>query len=94
MIPPWFEQAARKMLESRGAGDGISLAELTLVTAAPSTQVAHAARGAAATASTAPSVQTVPAKPGMPDIEKLAQEVYSEFLAMMESVRLRNTGEP
>ena len=93
-IPTWFESAARKMLENRGAGDGISLAELTLVTSAPSTHIAASTRGQSAAASSVPSVNTPPAKPGMPDIERLAQEVYAEFLAMMESVRLRNNGEP
>jgi hypothetical protein len=92
-IPAWFEQAARKMLETRGIGDNLSLAELTLVTAAPPTQIAASSRGQTVTAA-APSPQSMPAKPGMPDIEKIAQEVYAEFLAMMDSVRWRNNGEP
>ena len=92
-IPSWFEQAARKMLETRGMGDSLSLAELTLVTAAPPTQIAASTRGQTVTAA-APSPQSMPAKPGMPDIEKIAQEVYAEFLAMMDSVRWRNNGEP
>lgn len=93
-IPSWFEAAARKMLENRGAGEAISLAELTLVTAAPSTHIAASSRGQSAAASSVPSVNTVPAKPGMPDIERLAQQVYAEFLQMMEAIRLRNNGEP
>jgi hypothetical protein len=92
-IPAWFEQAARKMLETRGAGDGISLAELTLVTAAPSTHVAASTRGPSSAASAVPAVATVPAKPGMPDIEKLAQEVYSEVLAMLRLAHERNSGD-
>jgi hypothetical protein len=93
-IPSWFENAARKMLESRGAGDNISLAELTLVTSAPASHIAASTRGSPPSASSVPSASQVPAKPGMPDIEKLAQEVYTEFMDMMQSVRQRNNGEP
>src|SRR5213078_484641 len=45
-IPPWFEAAARKMLAERSDSAGISLAELTLVTAAPATQIAASTRSA------------------------------------------------
>jgi hypothetical protein len=42
-IPPWFEAAAKKMLEDRSmVSDGISLAELTLVQTAAPTQIAEA----------------------------------------------------
>ncbi|MBA3451596.1 MAG: hypothetical protein H0T42_00705, partial [Deltaproteobacteria bacterium] len=46
-IPTWFESAARKMLEDRsGNADGISMAELTLVSAAPASHVAASSRTA------------------------------------------------
>lgn len=92
-IPSWFETAARKMLEDRsGNADGISMAELTLVNAAPSTHVAASAR----TASVASSAGVQPAKGNkeeeeMPiDIDKTANEVYRQILTMMDSARLRN----
>ena len=44
-IPPWFEDAARRLLAERSGGDGISLAEMTLVTAAPASHVAASIQG-------------------------------------------------
>jgi len=97
-IPPWFEAAARKMLEDRsGNADGISLAELTLVTAAPGSHIAASTRTASSGASVAPSVASgAPGEAGGEepiDIEKIANEVYRQILGMMDAARARN-GEP
>lgn len=95
-IPTWFEAAARKMLEDRsGNADGISMAELTLVAAAPSSHVA-----ASLVTPHAPSLSpgsgnpTAEADKGQKiDIEKVADEVYRQILIMMDAARSRN-GEP
>lgn len=96
-IPTWFEAAARKMLEERsGASDGISLAELTLVTAAPTTQVAASSRAVPTAAPLAPGATTSKdgAGKGEPiDVEKIANEIYRHILTMMDAARERN-GEP
>jgi hypothetical protein len=96
-IPPWFEAAARKMLEDRsGNADGISLAELTLVTAAPSTHIAASTRTAPSAQPVAPAAASGSdsAKNGEPiDIDKIANEVYRQILVMMDAARARN-GEP
>ena len=61
-IPPWFEAAARKMLAAHGDGYGISLAELTLVTAAPASHVAASTRSAPSAVPAAPAAAgSVPA---------------------------------
>jgi len=96
-IPPWFEAAARKMLEERsGASDGISLAELTLVSAAPSSHVAASKIAAPSAAPLAPSPASAAGQsqnaPQI-DVEKLANEVYRQILIMMDAARARN-GEP
>jgi hypothetical protein len=99
-IPSWFEEAARKMLGDRtGATESFSLAELTLVTAAPSAAIAASTRSAgshAAPTSATPS----PGQSGAAgaagekvDIEKVANEVYREVLVLMDIARARN-GEP
>jgi hypothetical protein len=94
-IPTWFEAAARKMFEDRSStSDGISLAELTLVNAAPSTAIAASTRGAPSAAPAAPAAggggkgnaQQI-------DIEQVANEVYRQILALMDAARARN-GEP
>ncbi|MGE3544354.1 MAG: hypothetical protein AB7L28_10490 [Kofleriaceae bacterium] len=95
-IPPWFEAAARKMLEERtGASDGISHAELTLVAAAPASHIAAASRGAASTAPIAPTPAAAPASSSTPqiDIDEIANDVYRAILVMMDAARARN-GEP
>ena len=94
-IPAWFEAAARKMLEERsGNADGISLAELTLVTAAPATHVAASTRTVPSAAPLAPAIASVPLREGAPiDIDKIANEVYRQILVMMDVARARN-GEP
>ncbi|HEU4726299.1 MAG TPA: hypothetical protein VFT22_00350 [Kofleriaceae bacterium] len=95
-IPPWFEAAARKMLTDRGDGDGISLAELTLVSAAPASHIAASSRSAPSAAPPAPSGGSAAGQsPNAPhlDIDKLANDVYRQILAMMDAARARN-GEP
>jgi hypothetical protein len=93
-IPSWFEAAARKMLDDRSGGDGISLAELTLVTAAPATQLAAASRAPIGNAPVMPATHSRPHEPGKPNIEEVAREAYSKFLEMMDVARWRNNGEP
>jgi hypothetical protein len=95
-IPAWFEQAARKMFESKAnVSEGISIAELTLVTAAPSAQIAASSRAPAAVApvAVAPSAAAGADKQQSIDIEKLANDVYREVLVLMDLARARN-GEP
>ncbi|HEU0032949.1 MAG TPA: hypothetical protein VFQ53_20095 [Kofleriaceae bacterium] len=97
-IPAWFEAAARKMFESQSSSpaDGISLAELTLVQAAPSTQIAASTRTAPAAAPVTPSLgsQNESKNAGQKiDIEKVANEIYRQILIMMDAARARN-GEP
>jgi hypothetical protein len=95
-IPPWFEAAAKKMLEDRSmVSDGISLAELTLVQTAAPTQIAASSRhdgGSSQPLSPSPS-GTVGAEKEKIDVEKLANELYREILALMDIARARN-GEP
>ena len=93
-IPPWFEAAARKMLAERGGDPGISLAELTLVTAAPAAQIA-ASSIAQPKASAPGAADGATAQPGAPkiDIEKLAFELYRDLMVMMDVARERN-GDP
>ena len=96
-IPPWFEAAARKMLAERTSGDGISFAELTLVTSAPSSHIAASTRSAPSAAPPTPSPATAAqqASSAAPqiDIEKLANEVYRNILVLMDVARARN-GDP
>jgi hypothetical protein len=96
-IPPWFEAAARKMFEDKGGSDPtFALSELTLVTSAPSSQIAASTRTPPAAAPPAPAAsarsnggeenQSI-------DIEKVANEVYRQILTLMDAARARN-GEP
>jgi len=95
-IPAWFEQAARKMFESKsGVASDITLAELTLVNAAPPTQVAASSRvggGGPAPVAVSPTVAAGVEKEAI-DIEKVANDVYREVLVLMDLARARN-GEP
>jgi hypothetical protein len=96
-VPTWFESAARKMLEDRGgmAGD-ISLAELTLVQAAPATHIAASERSVQSAAPASPNPSTTGAQQSSNqqiDIEKVANEVYKHILVLMDGARARN-GEP
>jgi hypothetical protein len=95
-IPPWFESAARKMLEDRsGNSDGISMAELTLVTAAPASHVAASTRTAPSAAPLTPGGGASPTQSAGQtiDIDKVANEVYRQIVIMMDAARIRN-GEP
>jgi hypothetical protein len=94
-IPQWFEAAARKMFADKtDSADGISLAELTLVTAAPASHIAASTRSAPSAAPPAPSGasgQTAGAQ--QIDVDKLANDIYRQILVMMDAARARN-GEP
>ena len=94
-IPSWFEAAAKKMLEQRGLGESISIAELRLVATAPSKQVAASARGSAPapSASPAPGGASAAEQGEKPDIEKIAAEVYAEIVRLLEVARERS-GDP
>jgi hypothetical protein len=96
-IPAWFEQAARKMLSERTNVSGdISLAELTLVTAAPKQQIAASSKAAGpahSSGSAAASAGAAESGKQQVDVDKLAEDVYREVLAMMDVARARN-GEP
>ncbi len=96
-IPSWFEAAAKRMFDTQSSGgtsEGISLADLTLVTAAPPAQIAASTRGApsAAPATPATGSATAPQTGGV-DVEQLAQDIYREIMIMMDDARARN-GEP
>jgi hypothetical protein len=94
-IPTWFEAAARKMFDERSSGGdaGISMAELTLVTAAPSSHVAASTRQAAAPLAPASAAPGPSQNAPQIDIEKVANEVYRQILVLMDAARARN-GEP
>jgi hypothetical protein len=94
-IPPWFEAAARKMLTERsGDADGISLAELTLVTAAPASHIAASTRSAPSASPPGPSsAKAQSSNTPQIDVEKLANEVYRSILVLMDVARARN-GDP
>ncbi|HEX8107385.1 MAG TPA: hypothetical protein VF516_06620, partial [Kofleriaceae bacterium] len=72
-------------------------AELTLVTAAPSSQIAASTRSAPSAVSPTPGPGAAAQQSGSPapqiDIEKLANEVYRNILVMMDVARARN-GDP
>lgn len=97
-LPDWFEAAARRLIEEgQGSGsDGMSLAEMTLVTAAPARHIAASARTADSPAaplnSSSPSQGSDGAKES-PDVEALAQEIFAEVCRMFEIVKERN-GDP
>jgi len=93
-IPPWFEDAARRLLAERSGGDGISLAELTLVNAAPASHVA--ASTIAQPSAVAPGPTDATSSPGAApkvDVEKLAHELYQDIMVLMDVARERN-GDP
>lgn len=94
-IPNWFEKAARQMFDSTGDG-GISLAEMTLVATAPAHTIAASAKSASASPTSTPDSQGGVENEGAqaaPDVEAMAQEVYTEIVRLMEVSRERN-GEP
>ena len=97
-MPAWFEDAARKLLgDTGGDGRGLSVAEMTLVSAAPTKHVSPSLRNASAPpaqsqqggAGTGTQYDAPPA----PDIEELAQEVYETVMRMIDLARERN-GDP
>ena len=96
-IPAWFESAARKMLEQRGLGESLSVAELTLIASTPSTQVAASTRDAGG--GPAPAMANAPPGQGgseqgeAPNIEKIAADVYAEILKLIDIARERS-GDP
>jgi hypothetical protein len=94
-IPPWFEAAARKMLEERSGApsDGITLAELTLVTTTSSNQIAASTRSAPSAVAAVPAAGAEHGTSDQIDVEKVANEVYKQILTMMDTARARN-GEP
>lgn len=88
-IPTWFEAAARKLLSERGGSEGLSLAELTLVNAAPAQQIA-----AADEHSTAPQKPEEPAAAAKPeftprDVEDIATRVLRHVRDMIEDAKTR-----
>jgi hypothetical protein len=103
-VPAWFQDAARKYLGDSGAASGgMSLAELTLVTAAPATQVAASSTRADRPVSQAESTSSSGAAGGSSpaaqqaetkaDIDKIAQEVFEQICRMLEVARERS-GDP
>jgi hypothetical protein len=97
-IPAWFEAAARKMLGERtGNSDGISMAEMTLISTAPKQAVAASSTGNVGAAPTQASVghgdQAKPGDKDKIDIEEVAAEVYRQVMLMFDAARERN-GEP
>jgi hypothetical protein len=95
-LPAWFEEAAKKMLAAeRGGGvaDNISLSELTLITSAPSTQIAASTRSAPSAQPTSAATKGADNKAAELDVEKIANDVYRQILVIMDATRARN-GEP
>jgi hypothetical protein len=100
----WFVEAAKKYFSDAGpasGGSGLSVAEMTLVTAAPRAQIAASARTADRPVAQAASTTHVggQAKPGeapsagKPDVDKIAQEVFEQICRMMAVARERS-GDP
>jgi hypothetical protein len=94
-IPPWFEEAARRMFQDGSDGGGITLAEMTLVASAPARLVAaspKSASGSSASATPSNSAgggESHDAEPTA-NVEQIAREVYGEICRMIESARNRN----
>jgi hypothetical protein len=98
----WFVDAAKKYFGAAGPSTGgLTLAEMTLVTAAPRTQIAASARTAdrAVTQSASTTSGGDSSKPGgppvvgKPDVDKIAQEVFEQICRMMAVARERS-GDP
>jgi hypothetical protein len=83
------------LADQSGDAGGISLAELTLVTAAPASHIAASTRSAPSAAPPAPSTGPATNQSNVPhiDVEKLANEIYRDILVMMDIARARN-GDP
>jgi hypothetical protein len=98
-LPPWFEQAARKLLSGDSSQD-MSFEELVLVSTAGPGAMAASSKSAAS-GGTAPQAdasggtgtgETYGAPPA-PDVEVLAREVYELVLEMLDVARSR-IGDP
>ncbi len=93
-IPSWFESAARRMfagMDSESTG-GISIAEMTLINAAPARHVSASPRGEASGSASA-ARQGSAAQPEAPDVDALAEEVYAALQRRFSIERERN-GDP
>jgi len=98
----WFQSAAKKYFGEAPSQSGLSMAEMTLVTSAPRTQIAastlEAARPVLQAQSAAPGPASGPggSQDGMgqqPNIDKIAQDVYEEIVRMLAIARERS-GDP
>lgn len=99
----WFYEAAQKYFADAGpSSSGLSVAEMTLVTAAPRAQVAASPQRAdrpvtqAASTTQGDSGAGKPADApagGRPDIDKIAQEVFEQVCRMIDVARERS-GDP
>ncbi len=94
-IPSWFEAAARRMMEERSPGSGMSLAELVLVTSAstPSKAIAAATRGASSSPASASPMVAAAHGGGKANVEKIAVDVFQEVLKLIDIARERS-GDP
>jgi hypothetical protein len=98
-LPPWFEEAARKLLAGDSSQD-MSFEELVLVsTAGPGAMAASgkgpSSGGSAPQADAAGGTGTgeTYGAPPAPDVEVMAREIYDEILKMMDAARER-IGDP
>lgn len=94
-IPPWFEEAARRMFQEGSDSGGISLAEMTLVTSAPARMVAASPKSASGSSASARPAAATGGSEGhdaepTANVEEIAREVYAEICRMIESARNRN----
>jgi len=96
-LPPWLEEAARSMLEAGSDGDGMTFAEMTLVTSAPARQVAASPQSADSPVSQARPAdehkQHGEGKHDDPDVGRLARKVFEELERMLAIARERS-GDP
>ncbi|MBC7973800.1 MAG: hypothetical protein H7138_02360, partial [Myxococcales bacterium] len=85
----------RMLAERSGDSDGISLAELTLVTSAPASHVAASSVQAAAPSATNSGATTTAQGANSPkiDVDKIANELFHDIMMMMDVARSRN-GDP
>ncbi len=96
-LPPWLEEAARSMLEAGSDGDGMTFAEMTLVTSAPARHVAASPKTANSGASQARPAdghdEQGEGKHEDPDVGRLAKKVFDEVERMLAIARERS-GDP
>ncbi|MBT8493898.1 MAG: hypothetical protein KJO07_12670, partial [Deltaproteobacteria bacterium] len=98
-LPPWFEDAARKLL-SGDSDQGMSFEELVLIStagpgamAASSKSASSGGTGSQADASGGTGTGETYGAPPAPDVEVLAREVYDLVLSMLDVARAR-IGDP